>query len=89
MALSPDLLCHATCKFPLDDISDTTFFTDIPTYIYLIKMDSLLTNKDALAAQASEELKVELDEQNIGGRYNALMMIDFFKGVQRCNCKTN
>ena len=35
-------------------------------------MDTLLTNQGEILAQVTEALKMDLDEQNIGVRYNAM-----------------
>ena len=42
-------------------------------------MDILLTNQGALEAQVAEALNMELNEHNIGGRYNTMILVIFFK----------
>ena len=74
MAPSPDLLSASKYKLTWDDTSNTSHFSGItPSYIYLIKKGgSLLTKEVAIVVHVIEALKMDLDEQNIGVRYNAM-----------------
>ena len=42
-------------------------------------MGGLLTNQGALEAQVIEALKMDLDERKIGGGYNTVRLVEFFK----------
>ena len=42
-------------------------------------MDILLTKQVALSAQVTESFNTELGERDIGGEYNKMRMMKFFK----------
>ena len=42
-------------------------------------MSSLLTNQSEIAAQVNEKIKTDIDECNLGVRYNKTRLMEFIK----------
>ena len=52
-------------------------------------MNSLIINKGAISEEATEAIKMDPDEWNIGGGYNAMRIIEKFQGLHQFSCETN
>lgn len=74
------LLKEAVYRLPWESTLLTPRLTGIPPHVTLLsKMNLLLEKQDAMVDTVIEKIKLELDQRNIGGGYNTIRLMDYFK----------
>ena len=77
---TPDLMSNDTNNPPLGTTFNMPSLRGIPTYIYLItKKYGLPENKGVLVSYMEDALNIDIDEQNIGGWYNTMRLVQLLK----------
>ena len=80
MEVPNDLLCADAFKYPVDDTSKMPCLIGNPPKSLLISnMDTMIKNQGTLEEELIDALYMELDERNIGLRYNTTMLTGYIK----------